>query len=198
MSVSVLPLSIGLTDAGVLSHTPGADGNLRLVGAAAKHATRMLLHWEDDVDYTVLSDGPSRILGQTDIADQHTVIDSLPAAAAAMQWLLAELDERLNSTARGPRQPLVLVLENADTLLTPSFGERAPDGSIDELRRQASLYIRRGMHLLLNNGPEVSMSVFATFAAEPKQSWPATTTLRHGLEGPTYQRIGDPVPLTWA
>lgn len=198
MTVTVPAYPIGLNEAGLITHAPGVHGHIRLVGTAIRHARRMLLHWEDDVDYAVLTAGGTRILLGAGIYEQHTFTDSIPESAAVMRALLAELDERLDADPLDVKPPIVIVLEGVEQLFAPGARERAEDGSSAELDRQASLFLRRAIDLIAHRGAAVGMSLFATYLEPPADEWPDTTTVTDGLEGPTYRRDSKPVPLTWA
>jgi len=195
--MTVTSYAIGLSDTGLVTHAPGAHGHLRLVGTAVRHAKQMLLHWEDDVDYAVLTAEGTRILAGAGIYEQHTVTDSLPESAAIMRGLLAELDERLDADPNDAKPPVVIVLEGVEQLLAPSRGPRGEDGSSAELDRQASMLLARGIDLIACRGAAVGMSLFATYANAPLDEWPDTTTITDGSDGPTYRRDGRPVTITW-
>lgn len=197
MTVPVPAYPIGVDSTGLVTFSPGEHGHLRLTGTAVRQARRMIRHWEADVDYAVLTAHGSRILLGMGIFEQHTFTDSLPESAMVMRGLLAELNERLDADPDDATPPVVIVLEAIEELLAPADDAPGPDGSLHELERHAALYLRAGINLLAHRGPAVGMSLLAIHASDFDTFWPDTLTLDDGDAGPTYQRDGQPVPLTW-
>ena len=189
---------LGLAPSGVLVHDPTVDGHLRIIGERTNWCARnILMHWEDDAEFAILSAKPSRLFISHDALEQHTFAEGLPPAAWLMRGLVAEMNER---TPSDKQSPIIVVLDHAEQLFAPATRERAADGTVEELERQSSLFVKDALRDILRGGPAVGITVLATLPRDDHDIWPDTSVIRIGEQGQSYQRRGQTssIPFTFA